>query len=229
MNRSALKNGIVHRNGAKRTANRLKDRRGFSLAETLLTVLIMLLVSVIVVSGMPAATNAFKKVIIGANAKTMLSTAITALHDELGTAWDVKHSDDKKSLTFFNAGTGANSSISLDATGAIQVQDYITLEDDLIHSAVGDTAPAQGTAYTLVSAPKSVLHAESDLCVTYESVEYADGIVSITGLKICKKRNPGAEEDEPVTVYTQFADKNGSPIPFKIRIISADDVEADGT
>ena len=60
----------------RKAKSKLKDSRGFSLAETLLAVLILLLVSVVVATGMPAVTNAYNKVVLGANAKTMLSTAV---------------------------------------------------------------------------------------------------------------------------------------------------------
>ena len=190
---------------------KLKDRRGFSLAETLLAVLILLLVSVVVATGMPAATNAYNKVILGANAKTMLSTAVTALHDEIGTAWQVENSTDHKSLTYFNGSTGAKSKISLGAEYSIQIQDYISLSEDLIHDA-DPTKVKQGEAHVLVYGASF----KPEMYVTYESISYADGIVTITGLKVYKKTG------DTVTVLAELIGENGSTIPFTIRVISAD-------
>ena len=68
------------RNGLK-LKKRLKNQAGFSLAETLLAVLIMLLVSVIVANGIPVARNVYNNVIVGANAQVLLSTTVTALRN----------------------------------------------------------------------------------------------------------------------------------------------------
>ena len=68
---------------------KLNQKAGFTLAETLVTILILLMVSSIVAGGIPAATNAYYKAVDGANAQVLLSTAATALRDELGTARDI--------------------------------------------------------------------------------------------------------------------------------------------
>ena len=44
---------------------RLSEKKGFSLAETLIAVMIVLLVSIVVAAGMPAAKDAYYKVIFG--------------------------------------------------------------------------------------------------------------------------------------------------------------------
>ena len=182
---------------------RLKDRRGFSLAETLLAVLILLLVSVVVATGMPAATNAYNKVILGANAKTMLSTTVTALHDEIGTAWQVENSSDETSLTYFNGSTGAKSKISSGENLPIRIQDYMSMNDDLIHSSDATV----GREHDLVSGASF----KPEMYVTFESISYADGIVTITGLKVCKTSD-----------NTELATFSGADGSFTIRVISAD-------
>lgn len=213
MNRKVYDNGRANAAGVSKK-RKLSNKRGFTLAETLLAVLILLLVSVVVATGMPAATNAYNKVILGANAKVMLSTAITALHDEIGTAWRIEPSPDKKSITYFNASTGAKSKIFLDTDSynAIQVQDYIPLNDDkdLIH--VNDGTAAEGEPYHLVS------DSQSSMSVTYTTIEYDSGIVTITGLKVCK-------QDKNKTVLAEFAGEDGAAKAFKIRVISKDVIE----
>lgn len=186
--------------------SRLKDNRGFSLAETLLAVLILLLVSVVVATGMPAVTNAYNKVVLGANAKTMLSTAVTALHDEIGTAWQVENSTDNKSIMYFNGSTGAKSMISSAANQSIKVRDYMSLNDDLIHS----TDAIVGSEYDLVYGSSF----KPEMYVTFNAISYANGIVTITGLKVCKTTDN--------TVLSEFSGEDGSAIPFTVRVISAD-------
>ena len=186
---------------------KIRDKRGFSLAETLLAVLILMLVSVIVATGMPAATNAYNKVVLGANAKVMLSTAITALHDELGTAWQVGKAEGDTTntkLVYFNASTGAKSELSLDNAKSIQIRDYISLNGDLIH----DTSYTGGKAYHLVADEKAGMY------VTYTKIGYNNGIITIEGLKVVK--------DDGTTVLAKFADENGAEKNFAIRVLSKD-------
>ncbi len=71
-----------------------KNSRGFSLAETLICVLILLMVSAIVGAAIPTASNVFAKTVDAANAQVVLSTAMTALRDELGTATQVRKEAD---------------------------------------------------------------------------------------------------------------------------------------
>jgi len=209
MNRTMYDNGIA--GSIIETAKiRLKSKGGFTLAETLLAVLIMLLVSVVVATGMPAVTNAYNKIILGANAKVMLSTAITALHDEIGTAWRVEpDKTDSTKLAYFNASTGAKSELSLEDGKSIQIQDYLSLKEDLIHN----DSYTQGDMYHLV------VDARAGMYVTYTSIDYDDGIVTIKGLKVIK-------ESDGTTVLAQFSGENGQAKDFTIRVISKDAVES---
>jgi len=193
--------------------SKLKDNRGFSLAETLLAVLILLLVSAVVATGMPAVTNAYNKVVLGANAKTMLSTAVTALHDEIGTAWQVENpidsttgQADNTKLAYFNGSTGAKSMISSAVNEPIKIQDYISLGDDLIHS----SGAKEGSAHELISGASFT----PKMYVTFNTIWYANGIVTINGLKVCKTTDN--------TVLAEFSGEDGSAIPFTVRVVSTD-------
>jgi hypothetical protein len=65
------------------------SRAGFSLAETLMAILILLMVSAIVGGAIPAASNAYTKTVDVANAELLLSTAMNMLRSELGTAQEI--------------------------------------------------------------------------------------------------------------------------------------------
>ncbi len=65
------------------------SRAGFSLAETLIAILILLMVSAIVGGAIPAAANAYTKNVDVANAELLLSTAMNMLRSELGTAQEI--------------------------------------------------------------------------------------------------------------------------------------------
>ena len=153
---------------ARRLANmtikrKLKNKSGFTLAETLLAVLILLLVSVIVANGIPVARNVYNNVIVGANAQMLLSTAVTALRNELGTARDVKTDSIGTYITYFNAEREAYSMICLaEDSNIIQVEPYIVKSDS------GDISPVNGSKrHDLVSRAAS----NKDLYITYSKVK----------------------------------------------------------
>lgn len=195
---------------------KLKNNAGFSLAEMLMAVLILLMVSVIVATGLPAARNAYEKTVIGANAQAMLSTAVSALRDELGTAWDVKIDDNATKttgtyITYFKADTGTRAMLSnkgvVDDEGnavypSLVLQDNIAVENAFIH----DALHKDGSARALVP------DAKTDLYVTYDSVSYSNGIVSIDNLKVCKQK------DETKTAVAKLT------TDLKIRVLSVKNV-----
>ena len=84
----------------KKCRSRLKSRGGFSLAEVLITILILLLVTVIVAEGVPTALRAYDRIVTAANAQALLSTTMTKLRNELSTASDVKVGEDHASISF---------------------------------------------------------------------------------------------------------------------------------
>ena len=67
-----------------------KNRGGFSLAETLIAILILLMVSAIVGGAIPTASTVFRKTVDAANAQLLLSTTLEELRDELSTASNIK-------------------------------------------------------------------------------------------------------------------------------------------
>lgn len=69
-----------------------RRQKGFTLAELLITILILLMATAIVASGIPVAQRAYYKVVDAGNAQDLLSTAMSVLRDELTTASDVEAS-----------------------------------------------------------------------------------------------------------------------------------------
>ncbi len=70
----------------KKNRNIKRNNAGFTLAEVLITVLILLIVTAIVATGMPMAQDAFDRAVDAANAETLLSTTVTILRGELSEA-----------------------------------------------------------------------------------------------------------------------------------------------
>lgn len=169
-----------------RTRNKLKNNKGFTLAETLLAVLILLLVSTIVATGMPAAKNAYEKIIVAANAQVLLSTGATALRDELGTSWDVKIDDDTSKtsgtfVTYNSSDTGAKSKVYLKGDEKkIYIQEYAM--NKYLNVAEGMSI---GSERLLVSDKA----ATDDLTITYNEIKKSEdgSSVIISGLVVNNK------------------------------------------
>lgn len=110
----------------------IRYRKGFSLAETLVALLIVLLAASVVAAGMPAAKDAYYKVQESANAQVFLSTTLTALRKELSTATNIQVDSDKKLLKYDNPVTG-ESVISFDKVegkveGKFMIRTYLDLD-----------------------------------------------------------------------------------------------------
>ena len=164
-----------------RIKRKLNSQSGFTLAETLLAVLILLLVSVIVANGIPVAQNVYNNVIVGANAQVLLSTAVSALRNELGTARDVKCIG--TTITYYKPAIRSYSQLSVDAEKGIQLLDYVYLdEEDGIWKPQND---ATRTPRNLVSNSAS----NKNLIVTYDSVAISDddpAVITFTDLEIIR-------------------------------------------
>lgn len=178
---------------------KLKNRSGFTLAETMLCVLILLLVSGIVATGMPAAKNAYDKVVLGSNAQVLLSTAANALRAELGTARGISIEDG--GITYYSAETGGRSKIYLgtytnpinsDKTGEKYTETTIMLQrytqvSSTVDFAIGGKLTA-GDAYPLVSKVAST----ADMYVTYTgspSYNEGNGTVTFSNFRVCRKKD----------------------------------------
>lgn len=168
---------------------RLKSRAGFTLAETLLAVLILLLVSTIVATGIPVAKDAYQKVVVAANAQLLLSTTATALRDELGTAWDVKINSKttksgvgtttiEKSVSYYSADTGARSELYADGTG-IRLREY-----SIVPGINADDATGKLDDRLLVSEEAS--DTKEKLIATYTDVEKSGDYIVFSGLSVKK-------------------------------------------
>ncbi len=156
-----------------RIMRKIKSRKGFSIGELLVATLILLMVSSVVAGGIPVARDAYTKVTVSANAQVLLSTSITALRNELGTASDVSASDNV--VTYTSAKTGGICQMSLDGTNGIKITD-MGFED------IGLSSDKTRQLVPVAAGP-------DDLYITYDSVS-ADsdtGIVSFTNLTARRK------------------------------------------
>lgn len=112
--------------------NKIRSARGFTLAETLLAVIILLLAAAIVATGVPAARNAYEKVVLASNAEILLSTSMSTLRNELGMAKSVEVKEDRQTIVFFSEMRKTQSKIYLnsdDDMPVIKIQRYYKESD----------------------------------------------------------------------------------------------------
>lgn len=102
---------------------KLTNKKGFTLAETLVATLIMLMVSAIMVAGIPSAKNAYDKIVLRSNAEVAMSTAISTLRSEMTLARNVNV--EGNTVTYISGTYNTVSKISIDEnTGELKYQRY---------------------------------------------------------------------------------------------------------
>lgn len=192
-----------------RATRKLKSRAGFTLAETLLAVTILLLVSVIVATGMPAAKEAYYNVVLASNAEVLLSTAASTLRDELGTAWKVEKLANNSGVSYFSADTGYRTKLYKGADGKIMLAEYseTTKTEEFLNI---NNNPSSIQERELVFQPDD----GKALTVTCTSItlDKTNRMVTISGL--CVKNGN--------TVLAEWKDNTGV-VPLLIPVFSAVD------
>lgn len=187
---------------------KLKSRSGLTLAETLVAVLILLLVSTIVARGVPVAKNAYEKVVVAANAKVMLTNAIAALRNELALAQRITVDPATKSITYYSADRGADSKIYIFSgtgddsdymNGTIMLQEYKDYENSEVDpSFFGIINPSWEGAEGVTVPPRELIASleaqrglKNKLYVCCSGFTYSpeDRTVKVSGLKVCYSIN----------------------------------------
>ena len=170
----------------------IADKKGFTLAETLVAILILLMVTAIVAAGIPVAANAYEKIVLAGNAQTLLSTTMTRLRDELGTATNitVASSNDGSAINY-TGDTGRNSRIYFNSndTDGIHLTEYA--------DAAQGVEPYDHLLVTEQAATES-------LYATYGSVTYdsSKGILIVNNLQVkAKKDGRVITETEKVEIW----------------------------
>ncbi len=164
---------------------KLNNRKGFSLTELLVAILILSMVSSVVAGGIPVAKEAYEKITLSANAQVMLSTTISALRNELCTASDVKTGSISVTGTF-TEGSGTviryySPSISNYSTLSIgKPKGSTDKQDSIILTQYADSSVNDPRQLIASSAGGNTLY------VAYTGVSYdeTNKFVTFTGLKV---------------------------------------------
>ena len=170
----------------KTIINKLRDSGAFTLAEALVATIILLLVSVIMITGIPAAINAYNNVVIASNSEALLST-MSALRNELATAKDIRVESDQE-ISYYNPAISARSKIRCSGTD-IMLQRY----------AVDETLGNEGSdEVRLVSEAAS--DKDKQLHIVFDEVQYDSdsGVVTFSSLNVNRKDNTPTNTGAPV-------------------------------
>ena len=177
----------------KKMTKRIKDRRGFTVAELLITILILLMVTGVVAAGIPVAAEAYYKVVDTANAQLLLSTTVTTLRTQLETAQSVKIDESTKDLVYYTSQATATTSIESTETG-IMFQPYMLAESD------GTYKPTATYTRPLVTAST----ATNNLHTEYESLKYdpVKKLFTVTKLQVIRTVNGESNVIAQLDVFT---------------------------
>ncbi|MBQ6401263.1 MAG: hypothetical protein IJI20_03140 [Firmicutes bacterium] len=169
---------------------KIKSIKAFTLAEALVAMLILLMVASIVTAGIPVAKNAYEDVIVRANAEIVMSTAVSALRNELSVARDVSVSSDGKTVSYYSGTYGSASKIILGGADGIMYQRYSALP---IEEGNGAVEPFTSDPVLLVSESAS-----DNLRVSCSRATYDEDkrIIKFSGLSIEKNGKSVVSQDD---------------------------------
>lgn len=146
------------------------NNKGLTLFELLITIVILLLISAMMVTGITLAVNSHSQTMTANNSDVLLSTTVSALRNTLAEATEVSASG--KTLNYRNAYTNASASISAGSNGI-----------ELTES---------GTTKKLL--PEAA--ATRGLYTTYDSVSATDTIITFVNLRVVKDDKTYASIEE---------------------------------
>lgn len=172
------------------------NRGGFTLAETVIALLVVVMVTAVVAAGIPVAAKALRDVVDASHAQVLMSTTMTSMRDELSMATNIQC--DEGGRIVYTDSSGVLSELVV-KTGGIYLTKFASPDGSFEGAVteqrrlVSDQAATEG------------LHESFS-----EAVFDADkGIVYIKNLRVC--RGTGSEEKE----LAQLGD-----VAYEIKVIA---------
>lgn len=151
----------------------VRNQRGFSISELLVTSAILLLVSAIMAAGVPAALRSYMRVVDASNAQLLLATTSTRLRDELGVA-DVNTGSGPTTstdgVTFVSMETGFTTTVKKNSDKGITLVEAASSEDSSVETDLVPQASGKG--------------AKTNLRTTFDSIEYSNGVFTVKNLRV---------------------------------------------
>ena len=166
---------------------KIDNKKGFSIAELLVAILILSMVSIVVAGGIPVARDAYYKITVSANAQVMLSTTISSLRNEIGTASAFYLETGLPGIVYRSGKNGNISRIYKNVEKQIMIWDYYDPKE---------SEEKQKTK------PRLLVPETDDLYVTFENIippSFNGDIVSVSELIVKNKEDENAPSvNEPI-------------------------------
>lgn len=164
----------------KKALQKRNTKAGFSLAETLVAVTILVLISA---SALPAAMRVYRNAVDASNAQVLLTTTVNALRNELSTATEVEKGTTATEIRYRSSDIDHGSRIYVDGN-IIMLEKFGGLTESWLEGDKLDTRLAK----PLISPAMRQTTRSNDeyMTVTYTSAAVTNGYVKITGLHVAR-------------------------------------------
>ena len=160
---------------------KLKNKKGFSLTEVLVAVLIMAMVTGVVAAGMPSAIDAYHNIVNMANAQLLLTTTTNALRNELDLARDIKVSGNKIE---FRSTNGTMSRIEFTDGESVRLYEYIGYASEVLNTtAEVSELTSEGFSRPLVSEAT----APDSMYIKVDSISSDGSAITFTNMSVCNE------------------------------------------
>ena len=157
-------------------ARKVQTRSGFTLVETLLALMILVILTGMVATGIPVAWRTYTAAVNGSNAKVLISTASSVLRDELSMAqdWGLNSSGE----LCYKDGEGFWA--KLESKPAADDDSCETIVKQMYYGEDAANLTEAGDPIDLVAGASAI----EELGVKFDSITYSDGIFTITNLQV---------------------------------------------
>ena len=172
----------------------ITGKAGFTLAETLLATLLLLIASALLVTGIPVAFRAYKTVTLTAEANVLISTTMTELKDKLAFCEDLAITGKKISFTSNN---GRQYTLSYDADKAGL---YLLDTTDNDYNPEKEENVYVHDSQMLVSDEAAV----RELCVDYSEVKIDGNVLTFKDLNVYRKSDIEHTENNALVKIPEF-------------------------
>lgn len=146
--------------------------KGFSLAEVLVAILILAMVTAVAAAGIPAAIRAYRGAVDISNAELLMTTTTNTLRNHLDLAKGVTVSNNSGTTITYRASDGSTTEIRSSAGQPVKISEYVGY----------NSADDPGVVRDLVSYET----ASKEMYVTIGSAAWADGVLTLTDLEVHK-------------------------------------------
>lgn len=182
------------------------SRRGFSLAETLIAMLIMSFVGIIVTVGMMTALSVYGRITDQANAELLLSTTLIEMRDELDRAEEVKVITNAEDgcIVYYRFSDGNWRKLSNKENDHKGI--YLSYLSGYNTQNPQGLSPAKDTEGNVI-APQLLVSsaaASKKLYAQFGGIDYSNGFFTVTDLKVYDSKTKVGGQDKELSSLDSY-------------------------